>query len=110
MLGPILSNIFLDDLLAVLKKSQIHNFADDNTISAEANSTVDLLKLLKEEAESAVKWFRGNSMILNPEKFQAIVLHKGNTKIKYIKIRLNIENISYNQHIKISETIRNNNR
>ena len=47
---------------------------------------------------------------LNPEKFQATVLHKGDTKIKYIKITLNIENISYNQHIKISETVRNNNR
>ena len=32
VLGPILSNIFLNDLLVVLKKSQVHNFSDDNTI------------------------------------------------------------------------------
>ena len=49
VLGPILLNIFLNDLLADLKKSQLYNFADDNTISEEANSTEDLLKILKEE-------------------------------------------------------------
>ena len=49
VLEPILLNIFLNDLLADLKKSQLYNFADDNTISEEANSTEDLLKILKEE-------------------------------------------------------------
>ena len=33
VLGPMLINIFLNDLLAVLIKSQLYNFADDNTIS-----------------------------------------------------------------------------
>ena len=32
-LSPILFNIFLNDLLEVLKNSDIYNFADDNTIS-----------------------------------------------------------------------------
>ena len=95
MLGPILFNIFLNDLLAVLKKSQLYNFADDNTISAEANSTDDLLKILKENQESPVKWFRENNMIVNPDKFKAIVLEKGN-KNNNINITLNIENITIN--------------
>ena len=87
--------IFLNDLLAVLKKSQLYNFADDNTISAKANSTDDLLKILKEESESAVKWFRENNMIVNPEKFQPLVLQKGN-KNNNTNITLNIENITIN--------------
>ena len=95
MLGPILFNILLNDLLAVLKKSQLYNFADDNTISAEANSTDDLLKILKENQESPVKWFRENNMIVNPDKFKAIVLQKGN-KNNNINITLNIENITIN--------------
>ena len=33
ILGPILFNIFLNDLLEVLKDSDIYNFADDNAIS-----------------------------------------------------------------------------
>ena len=58
MLGPILFNIFLNDLLALLKKSQVYKFADDNSISAEGNSADYILKILKEKPESAVKWFR----------------------------------------------------
>ena len=77
VLGLVLFNIFLNDLLAVLKKSQLYNFADNNTISTEANSEDDIFKILKEESESAVQWFRENKMIVNPDKFQAIVLQKG---------------------------------
>ena len=54
VLGLVLFNIFLNDLLAVLKKSQLYNFADNNTISTEANSEDDIFKILKEESESAV--------------------------------------------------------
>ena len=55
VLGPILFYIFLNDLLAVLKKSQLYNLADHDTISVEIKSTDDPLKILKEESESAIK-------------------------------------------------------
>ena len=95
VMGPMLFNIFFSGLLVVLKESQLYNFADDNTISAEASSTEDLLKILKEESESAVKWFRENNMIVNPDKFQTIVLQKGN-KNNNTNIILNTENITFN--------------
>ena len=138
VLGPIVFNIFLNDLLhckkyrnftcftmwklclstnfhtrklgeitvffavlAVLKKSQLYNFADYNTISAEAKSTDDVLKILKEVSESAVKWFRENNMIINPDKFQAIALQKRN-KNNNTNIALNIENIT----IKTSKSVK----
>ena len=34
ILGPILFNIFLNDLFLCIKKSDLHNFADDKTITA----------------------------------------------------------------------------
>ena len=49
ILGPLLFDIFLNDLLRVLKKSQLYNFADDNTISAVSESTDDLLITLKND-------------------------------------------------------------
>ena len=55
LLGLILFNILLNDLLTVLTKSQLHNFVDDNTIFAKANNTDDLLEIFKEESEPAVK-------------------------------------------------------
>ena len=34
MLGPLLFNIFVNDLVGFIKKSSLYNFADDNTIAA----------------------------------------------------------------------------
>ena len=33
ILGPLLFNIFINDLFYVVKKTQLYNYADDNTIS-----------------------------------------------------------------------------
>ena len=38
ILGPILFNIFLNDLFLCIKKLDLHNFADDNTITATCNT------------------------------------------------------------------------
>ena len=71
-MGLILYNKFLNGQLAVLKKSQYYNFADGNIISTEANSTDSLLKIFKEESESAVKWFRENNM---EDPFELVPIH-----------------------------------
>ena len=77
-----------------LKKSQLYNFAAGNTISTEENNTDDLLKILIEEAESVVQWFTEHGVI-NLDKFQAMVLQKGN-KSKSTNIKLNVDNIATN--------------
>ena len=55
LLGSILFTIFLNDLLSILKLSDLFNFADDNSISTTANNTGHLLLTLKHESELAVK-------------------------------------------------------
>ena len=74
ILGPILLNIFLNDLLSTLKLSDLFNFADDNTISTITDNIDHLLLTLKHDSELAVKWFTDNQMIVNPDKFQAMIL------------------------------------
>ena len=44
VLGPILFNIFLNELPEVLKNSDIYNFADDNTISVTSKNKNTLLE------------------------------------------------------------------
>ena len=75
ILGPILFNIFLNDLHYVLQ-SDLHNFADDNTISAISDTVSGLVNSLTDKANKAVDWFHVNKMIVNPEKFKAILLTK----------------------------------
>ena len=50
------------------------NYADDNTISAFANAINEFINILQSESETAISWFQNNEMIVNPEKFQAIII------------------------------------
>ena len=61
-----------------MKNSDLHNFADDNTISCTSNDLNDLVSKLQTERNIATEWFRNNSMIVNPEKFQAIIIDRKN--------------------------------
>ena len=83
ILGPILFNIFLIDLFLCIKKSDLHNFADDNTITAICNILTGLLKTLEHDPESAVSCFKQIETIVNAEKFQAIILNKKESEAKY---------------------------
>ena len=76
ILGPILFNIFINDLYLWIQNSDLANYADDNTISASANSIQDLLKILESESEIAIEWFEGNDMIANADKFQSMIINK----------------------------------
>ena len=71
ILGPILFNKFINDLLLWISNFELLNFADDNTIST-----------LEKESQAAIDWFVSNEMIANPDKFQAIVV-KRNNKIRF---------------------------
>ena len=81
MLGPILFNIFFNYLYLGLKNSDLHNFADDNTIAVTCKNLTSLCQTLEKESESAIDWFKNNSMIANPDKFQAIILSKHATDV-----------------------------
>ena len=59
-----------------IKKSDLHSFADDNTITLTFNTLTRLLKTLEQESESALSSFKQNEMIVNADMFQAIILHK----------------------------------
>ena len=61
-----------------LNNSDLSNYADDNTISAWANSIKDLITTLENESNIAINWFKDNEMIVNPDKFQAIIINKHN--------------------------------
>ena len=59
ILGPILFNIFLNDLFLCLKNTDLHNFADDNTITAVCNQLPDLIKILEAQwnGSGKMKWY-----------------------------------------------------
>ena len=50
--------------------------ADDDTVSAISDTISDLVDSLINKANKAVDWFHVNKMIVNPEKFKAILFTK----------------------------------
>ena len=67
-------NIFLNDQFLCLTDSDLHNFAEANAIPVK--NLNDLLQTLEEKINKKIDWLNNNHMMVNRDKFQAIVLSK----------------------------------
>ena len=76
ILGPLLSNLSINDLLFFILIASVHDFADDNTLSAFAETVSKLINILQSDSEVITDWFKKNQIIVNPDKFQIIILDK----------------------------------
>ena len=100
ILGPILFNIFINDFLLWINTSDIYNFADDNAITYTSESLEDLVKTLEKESEKATEWFRINSMIVNPGKFQAIIIDRKGQKNNPTEFKIDNKIINSEESVK----------
>ena len=62
ILGPILFNLFLNDLFFVIKETDLFNYADDNTPYTSDISLSSLMNRLESTTGTAMEWFRNNRM------------------------------------------------
>ena len=76
ILEPILFNLSINYLFYSVALASRYNFADENTLSAFANIVSRLIKILESESEVVIDWFNKNKIVVNPDKFQAIILDK----------------------------------
>ena len=90
ILGTLIFNIFLKDLFLFIKKASLHNYADDNTLSAFATNTDDLIEIPTDESQKTIDWLKLNQMIVNPKKFQALVISKKKNALpRNLKLQIN---------------------
>ena len=82
MLGPLLSKIFINDIFLIVEKSDICNFADDNTLYSLGSNLPLILSNLEHGMRSLLYWFKISSHKTNPGKFQFMILEKKNC-LKY---------------------------
>ena len=74
ILGPLLFNVFMNDMFYFIEKCLLYNYADDNSLSKSARKIEELLLDLKHDSMITIKWFRENGMQANPSKFQFMVV------------------------------------
>ena len=74
IMGPLLFNIFINDIFYFVHECDLYGYADDNTLSKAAKDAASLKRALERDTANMLSWFTENYMSANPDKFQAIVL------------------------------------
>ena len=68
ILGPLLFNIYVNDLSNAVTESCLHLFADDTTLYHSASSDVDVNSILNADLCKISLWMRSNLLKLNSKK------------------------------------------
>ena len=76
ILGPLIFNVFINDIFYFIQIDTLYNYADDNILSFHSPYFDNLLHVLKNASKTLIDWFRFNCMQANPDKFQAIAMGK----------------------------------
>ena len=111
-LGPLLFNIYLNDLFYFTEEIGIVNYADDNTPYAIANDTLSLLNILEKNVEILTTWFKNNYFKMNAGKCKLLVSNhdedasilingeivEGNKSVKLLGLKIDNE-LNSNEHV-----------
>ncbi|MCU7801455.1 MAG: reverse transcriptase family protein, partial [gamma proteobacterium symbiont of Lucinoma myriamae] len=76
ILGPLLFNVFINDIFYFIVNGTLYNYADDNTLSFSSPDFNRLIHVLQSESVVLMDWFHINRMQANADKFQAIAIGK----------------------------------
>ena len=73
ILGPLLFNIYLNDIFYSLNVSNITNYADDTTPYAIDTKVDDLINTLESNTSILIKWFHDNYLKMNIDKCHLLI-------------------------------------
>ena len=76
ILGPLLFNIFINDLFVFVSSSNLSNYADDNTLYASGFNLEEVKSCLRTDFDAVTKSFYEIHMALNAEKYHFMCLGK----------------------------------
>ena len=74
--GPLLFNLFINDLVFFIQYCTLSNYADDNNLFSIGKNKDQVKTFLSSDFKIINNWFYENSMVLNPEKVTLYALVK----------------------------------
>ena len=92
ILGPLIFNVFINDIYDAVKHGSLINYADDNTLIASAPN-LDLTKnILNVDTANLMEWIKTNEMQANPSKFQIMFSDRTLTSLRIENVSVQSEN------------------
>ena len=98
-LGPILWNIYQNDLFYENISSQLSMYADDHQLYSSNQSIKDTTEVLEKDGKTTGEWYKVNYLEGNLSKYQVMLMTKGNQMITEIDI--DNHKISQTEQIKL---------
>lgn len=96
VLGPLLFNIYLNDLIWFIDNGEVCNYADDTTPYSCGNDLSVLKSNLEGDCSNAIDWFKNNYMKLNTAKCKLLV---GGRKDHTVNIKVGESNIEESNEV-----------
>ena len=82
ILGPLLFSIYINDLPLSINSSLCHLFADDTTLVSHGESITSITCALNQALKDLYSWCVGNSMLVNPNKSECMLVCTRQKRIK----------------------------
>ena len=112
ILGPLLFNIYLNDIFFFLDENNLANYADDNTPYKIGKCLECVLKSLEDDALILAKWFSENYLKMNADKCHLLVPRHtdevcikindevicGEPSVKLLGVKIN-NKLDFNEHV-----------
>ena len=86
VLGPLLFNIFINDVCLINSDPEICNFADDNNLYSCGHDLQEIVTKLENDLYKLLECLRNNGMVVKPREFQLMFLGMKTNR----RLRLNI--------------------
>ena len=91
----------INEFLFSIKEAELANFADDNKIYVGSKDLTELLEFLRKECETAINWFKTNNVIVNPEKFQSIIISSSKKDLSKPVLNINGVELTMESSVKL---------
>ena len=86
ILGPLLFNVFMNDMFLFMKSCNFYNYAADNFVSRSSPDVNVILSNLKSDCQISLNWFDDNGMKANPSKFKFMIMSSENIEPQILTI------------------------